>query len=77
MPELPEVETTTKGLRRTITGLTIRDVWTDLNTKDKRQNDTIANPKYFKKNNEKNDLIDGSISLSIGVYFAGNPVPVT
>ena len=48
MPELPEVETTTKGLRRTITGLTIRDVWTDLNTKDKRQNDTVANPKYFK-----------------------------
>ena len=48
MPELPEVETTTKGLKRTILGLTIKDVWTDLNTKDKRQNGAIANPKYFK-----------------------------
>lgn len=48
MPELPEVETTTKGLKRTILGLTIKDVWTDLKTKDKRQSDAIANPKYFK-----------------------------
>lgn len=48
MPELPEVETTTKGLKKTIVGLTIKDVWTDLSTKDKRQHDAIANPKYFK-----------------------------
>lgn len=48
MPELPEVETTTRGLRKKITGLIIKDVWTDLNTKDKRQNEAIANPKYFK-----------------------------
>ncbi|MEK7539136.1 MAG: bifunctional DNA-formamidopyrimidine glycosylase/DNA-(apurinic or apyrimidinic site) lyase [Patescibacteria group bacterium] len=48
MPELPEVETTTKGLRKTIVGLVIKNVWTDLSTKDKRQGDTIANPKYFK-----------------------------
>lgn len=48
MPELPEVETTTKGLKRTILGLTIKDVWTDLKTKDKRQSGAIANPKYFK-----------------------------
>lgn len=48
MPELPEVETTTKGLRNTIVGLTIRNVWTDLNTKDKRQSGAVANPKYFK-----------------------------
>src|SRR3989338_1341645 len=47
MPELPEVETTTKGLRGTIVGLTIKDVWTDLATKDKRQREAIANPKYF------------------------------
>ena len=47
MPELPEVETTTKGLRSTIVGLTIKDVWTDLSTKDKRQREAIANPKYF------------------------------
>lgn len=48
MPELPEVETTTRGLRKTISGLTIVDVWTDLATKDKRQSGAVANPKYFK-----------------------------
>lgn len=48
MPELPEVETTTRGLRKTILGLIIKDVSTDLVTKDKRKNDTIANPEYFK-----------------------------
>jgi len=48
MPELPEVETTIRGLKKTIVGLVIKDVWTDLNTKDKRQHDAIANPKYFK-----------------------------
>lgn len=48
MPELPEVETTTQGLRKTILGLAIKDVWTDLSTKDKRQSGAIANPKYFK-----------------------------
>ena len=47
MPELPEVETTTKGLRKTILGLTIKDVWTDLATTDKRQKGAIANPKFF------------------------------
>jgi formamidopyrimidine-DNA glycosylase len=47
MPELPEVETTTQGLRRTIHGLVITNVWTDLSTKDKRKNDSVANPKFF------------------------------
>jgi formamidopyrimidine-DNA glycosylase len=47
MPELPEVETTVRGLRKTTTGLVIKDVWTDLDTKDKRQYDAVANPKYF------------------------------
>lgn len=47
MPELPEVETTTRGLHNTIVGLTIKDVWTDLSTKDKRQREAVANPKYF------------------------------
>ncbi len=47
MPELPEVETTIRGLRKTAVGLTIKDVWTDLKTKDKRQRDAVANPKYF------------------------------
>ncbi len=62
MPELPEVETTTKGLRQKVVGLTIKDVWTDLATKDKRQEDTVANPKYFKF--FKKDVIDKKI-LSI------------
>jgi len=48
MPELPEVETTTRGLRSKILGLTIKDVWTDLSTKDKRQKNAVANQKYFK-----------------------------
>ncbi len=48
MPELPEVETTVRGLRKTIIGLIIKDTWTDLVTKDKRKHDTVANPKYFK-----------------------------
>jgi formamidopyrimidine-DNA glycosylase len=47
MPELPEVETTTRGLKKEITGLKILDIWTDLNTKDKRKFDTISNPSYF------------------------------
>ena len=47
MPELPEVETTVRGLKKEILGLKILDVWTDLNTKDKRKKDTVANPKYF------------------------------
>jgi formamidopyrimidine-DNA glycosylase len=48
MPELPEVETTTRGLRKTVVGLVIKDVWTDLTTKDKRKIDSVANPKFFK-----------------------------
>ena len=48
MPELPEVETTIRGLRNTILGLTIKDVWTDLSTKDKRKRDTVADVKFFK-----------------------------
>src|SRR3989338_2495190 len=48
MPELPEVETTVRGLKKTILGLIIKDVWTNLATKDSRQHDTVANPRYFK-----------------------------
>ena len=47
MPELPEVETTVRGLKREILGLKILSVWTDLKTEDKRKNDTVSNPKYF------------------------------
>lgn len=48
MPELPEVETTVRGLKKTINGLVVKDVWTDLATKDKRQRSAVANPSYFK-----------------------------
>ncbi len=47
MPELPEVETTVRGLRKTVLGLRITGVWTDLATKDKRKRGTIADPKFF------------------------------
>ena len=30
MPELPEVQTTVNGLKKTVTGLSIIDIWTDL-----------------------------------------------
>jgi formamidopyrimidine-DNA glycosylase len=49
MPELPEVETTVRGLKKTVVGKKILDVWTDLSTKDKRQAGNIANPKFFPK----------------------------
>ena len=47
MPELPEVETTVRGLKKEILNLKILDIWTDLKTKDKRKDDTVSNPKYF------------------------------
>ncbi|MFA7216555.1 MAG: DNA-formamidopyrimidine glycosylase [Candidatus Paceibacterota bacterium] len=50
MPELPEVTTTVKGLRKVLPNLSIKDVWTDyyIGTKYK-QKDTLKNKKYFKK----------------------------
>jgi len=47
MPELPEVETTVRGLRKTVVGLTIKNVWTDLSTKDKRKKGMVADQKFF------------------------------
>ncbi len=49
MPELPEVHTTTLGVNKVLKGRTFLDVWTSLNSKDKRQTDTIKNPLFFKK----------------------------
>ncbi len=49
MPELPEVETTVRGLQKEITGHKILDVWTDLKSDYVAKRDTVANPKYFKK----------------------------
>ncbi len=47
MPELPEVQTTTAGLDKELPYLFIKDVWTDLKSKDKRNKDSVKNPKYF------------------------------
>lgn len=51
MPELPEVTTTVKGLNKTIKGLVVSDVWTDLARSKtiKQFNETIKNEKFFKK----------------------------
>lgn len=49
MPELPEVHTTTLGVNKVLKGRKFIDVWTDLKSKDKRQADTVKNPKYFEK----------------------------
>ncbi|MDD5720981.1 MAG: DNA-formamidopyrimidine glycosylase [Candidatus Pacebacteria bacterium] len=59
MPELPEVETTTRGLKKTVLGLVIKDVWTDLATKDKRKRDSVANPKFFR--NFKKEVLNKKI----------------
>jgi formamidopyrimidine-DNA glycosylase len=48
MPELPEVQTTTMGLKRVLPRLKIIDVWTDLKSNDKRGKDSVKNPEFFK-----------------------------
>ncbi|MEO5635088.1 MAG: DNA-formamidopyrimidine glycosylase [Candidatus Paceibacterota bacterium] len=63
MPELPEVETTTNGLKKKIMGLKIKDIWTDLSTKDIRQKNAVANPKYFPL--FKHDVIGRKV-ISVG-----------
>ncbi|MFA5934121.1 MAG: bifunctional DNA-formamidopyrimidine glycosylase/DNA-(apurinic or apyrimidinic site) lyase [Candidatus Paceibacterota bacterium] len=50
MPELPEVQTTVNGLKKTIVGLKITDVWTDLAVKNptrKDYYDTIKSSAFF------------------------------
>jgi formamidopyrimidine-DNA glycosylase len=44
MPELPEVQTTTAGLDKELPYLFIKDVWTDLKSKDKRNKDSVKKP---------------------------------
>ncbi|ETB64135.1 TPA: bifunctional DNA-formamidopyrimidine glycosylase/DNA-(apurinic or apyrimidinic site) lyase [Candidatus Nomurabacteria bacterium] len=56
MPELPEVTTTVNGLKKTVRGLVISDVWTDLAKKDqkiKQFKNTIKNDIFFKKFKKK------------------------
>lgn len=49
MPELPEVETTTKGIRKYAVGKTIVDCWTDYDSAFHAVKENIKDPKYFKK----------------------------
>ncbi len=50
MPELPEVQTTVNGLNKTVKGLSIKDVWSDLPKKSvsrKDYHDTIKHLPFF------------------------------
>jgi formamidopyrimidine-DNA glycosylase len=48
MPELPEVETTVRGIRTYAVGKTITDCWTDYNSTHHTGKDNIKDPAYFK-----------------------------
>ncbi len=48
MPELPEVETTVRGLNRTVRGQKIVGVSTDYKSAYHKNKDNIKDPKYFK-----------------------------
>lgn len=60
MPELPEVETTVRGINRTARGHTIKSVWTDYNSSFHAGKDNIKNPTYF---SQFKRLVIGSIIL--------------
>ncbi|MDB5238778.1 MAG: Formamidopyrimidine-DNA glycosylase [Candidatus Parcubacteria bacterium] len=47
MPELPEVQTTVQGLNRRISGLTIKDAWTDYGSSFHKGKDSIKDAPYF------------------------------
>jgi formamidopyrimidine-DNA glycosylase len=47
MPELPEVQTTVNGIKKYLIGLTIKDAWTDYNSKFHLSKDNIKDPRYF------------------------------
>lgn len=47
MPELPEVETTVRGLNKTVKGKKILDVLTDYNSAYHKNKDNIKDPKFF------------------------------
>ena len=50
MPELPEVQTTVKGLKKVIIGKTIKDVWSDFHIGAKHNNkQNIKNKKYLEQ----------------------------
>ncbi|MFA6432846.1 MAG: bifunctional DNA-formamidopyrimidine glycosylase/DNA-(apurinic or apyrimidinic site) lyase [Candidatus Paceibacterota bacterium] len=49
MPELPEVQTTVNGLKKTVLGLIIKDVWSSYNSPYFKGSGTIKDLAYFKK----------------------------
>lgn len=49
MPELPEVETTVRGINRYVAGKKIIDVWSGYNSSFHAGKDNIKNRKYFEK----------------------------
>ncbi|MBN2093985.1 MAG: bifunctional DNA-formamidopyrimidine glycosylase/DNA-(apurinic or apyrimidinic site) lyase [Candidatus Zambryskibacteria bacterium] len=58
MPELPEVHTTVKGLKKFIIGKTIKSVWSDFHIGAKYNNkENIKNESYLKKFKE---LVEGT-----------------
>ncbi len=48
MPELPEVETTVRGINTFVQSLVIDDVWTDYDSAFHKGKDNIKDPLYFK-----------------------------
>ena len=49
MPELPEVHTTVESLKKTVVGLTIKDVWSEYDSDHYKGKNNIKDRKYFKK----------------------------
>ncbi len=49
MPELPEVETTVRGIRKYAVGKTITDCWTDYNSVFHKNKENIKDVAYFHK----------------------------
>ncbi|MFW0871313.1 MAG: bifunctional DNA-formamidopyrimidine glycosylase/DNA-(apurinic or apyrimidinic site) lyase [Patescibacteria group bacterium] len=47
MPELPEVQNTVDGLRETVIGKTISDIWTDYTSEYYRGKQSYKDPEYF------------------------------
>ncbi|MSR71643.1 MAG: bifunctional DNA-formamidopyrimidine glycosylase/DNA-(apurinic or apyrimidinic site) lyase [Candidatus Taylorbacteria bacterium] len=47
MPELPEVHTTVTGLQKSVVGLTIKDIWSDMWSTSKLARNTIKDKTYF------------------------------
>lgn len=80
MPELPEVTTTVNGLNKTIKGLVISNVWTDLAKENpiKQFEGTIKSKKFFTK--FKKEIIEQKVIKSerkaknILIYLSNNKI---